>query len=87
MSFQKNFISTDTEILLTQNSILTMSLQVLRLLDNNTGNPITKYKVMYRQIQSNLRIRADNGHPFPHIDLELPHESREIFVSFRGRSL
>jgi hypothetical protein len=76
----KFHIYIDTERLFTQYATLTMSLQVLRLLDNDTGSPIMKYKVMYREIESNLRIRADNGHPFPHIDLELPHKTSEKMV-------
>lgn len=70
----------DTEIPIYRNAKLTMSLQVLRLLDKNTGNPIMKYKVMYSEIGNDLRIRADNGHPFPHIDLELPNKTSEKVV-------
>ena len=72
----------DVEIPLTQNATLTMSLQVLRLLDRNTGNPITKYKVMYREIESNLRIRADKWSSIP--TLEFPRKPNEKLVFDTG---
>jgi hypothetical protein len=76
----------DIEIPITKNETLTMSLKVLRLLDRDNANPILKYKVMYRNTDSNLRIRSDNGHigangrPFPHIDLEIPNKGNTKMV-------
>ena len=76
----------DIEIPIKDSGILMLSLKVLKQLDMDSGNPILKYKVMYRNTENNLRIRSDNGHiangqQFPHIDIEHPNtkKTKKIF--------
>lgn len=78
---KKYHIFIDIEVQMTRNETFTMYLQVFRELDSNITYPKIKYKVMYLSKSEGGRnptnIRADNFHPYPHIDLELPDMPKE----------
>lgn len=81
---KKYHIFIDIEIQITQNETFTMYLQVFRELDAGTSYPKIKYKVMYLSKDDSgknpTNIRADNFHPYPHVDIELPKMPKETNV-------
>lgn len=44
---------------------------------NRNNIPITSYTIQYEDRSNNTIIRADNNHPYPHIDLQLPDGNKE----------
>lgn len=56
--------------------IIRTNLRVYKKLDKN-NNTVTKYTIQYEDKSNNAIVRADNDHSYPHIDLILPHKSRE----------
>lgn len=68
---KENYVFVDIEVPLTANEIIRTNLKVLKKLNRN-NIPITSYTIQYEDRSNNTIIRADNNHPYPHIDLQLP---------------
>lgn len=66
----------DIEIPVTGHEIIRMNLKVHRKLDSS-NTFLTQYTVQYEDKRNNTIIRADNNHPYPHIDLQLPNKNKE----------
>jgi hypothetical protein len=73
---RKYNIFIDVELPISTNEIIRTNLRVHKKLDVN-NSPITKYTIQYEDTNNNSTIRADNGHTFPHIDLQLPNKQKE----------
>jgi hypothetical protein len=73
---RKYNIFIDVELPISTNEIIRTNLRVHKKLDVN-NSPITKYTIQYEDTNNNCTIRADNGHTFPHIDLQLPNKQKE----------
>jgi anionic cell wall polymer biosynthesis LytR-Cps2A-Psr (LCP) family protein len=74
--FQKFYIYIDTNIPLSNNEYILMNLKLHRKLGSNNQLNL-QYKVLYHDKSKNVVIRADNNHPYPHIDLELPNRKQK----------
>ncbi|MFY9873944.1 MAG: hypothetical protein WAK17_29925 [Candidatus Nitrosopolaris sp.] len=66
----------DVELPISINEIIRTNLRVHKKLDVN-NSPITKYTIQYEDTGNKTIIRADNGHTFPHIDLQLSNRQKE----------
>lgn len=73
---KENYVFVDIELPLTANEIIRTNLKVLKKLNRN-NSPITSYTIQYEDRSNKTIIRADNNHPYPHIDLQLPDGNKE----------
>jgi hypothetical protein len=73
---QKYDIYIDTEIPITNTERILMDLKLYKKLGSNNKLNL-QYKVLYQDQNNKTIIRADNNHPYQHIDLELPNRNKE----------
>jgi hypothetical protein len=72
---KENHVFVDIELPISDNKIIRTNLKVLKLNRNNSR--ITSHTIQYEDRSNNTIVRADNNHPYPHIDLQLPDRNKE----------
>jgi hypothetical protein len=73
---QEYHVYVETAIPITANEIIRMNLKVRKKLGRD-NKLVTQYTIQYHDSSNNTIIRADNDHPYQHIDLKLPNNNQE----------